>query len=469
MQVNRIITTDNDLRGYDLNPQQFEDLSHIANCRIKELKDSNNNDLWLFPSQNKRYDDKIEKETFISIVGNKLTTGNILGFVGYGNTQLTIRSRFTNKAGHDWFMEYMLQKVFAINIFDLAHAKGNDEALNITAMMFPYFLQKALRQGVYKEYVRRDYNDSRVRGSIDFNAHIKNNFPFKNCKIAYHTRERVYDNNITQLIRHTIETLKANSIIWGLLCSNQETVANIRQIVNSTPSYKKSELSKIIHANSKPKIHPYYSEYAPLQKLCLQILKRKQTSYGDSSQNIYGVLFDGAWLWEEYLNLTLKKIGFKHPENKTKTDPIHPFKGKKRYPRFPDFMTHNVIADAKYKRVITLNKSQTQACDSIDRDDLHQMIAYMHMTSSNKGIFISPTDIDNIDSTSEDLYPDSSFAIKTEDIIAYSVGELDGLGGRIYVIGINIPQSASTYKEFVDAMKKIEKTLEQAMAHILSS
>lgn len=469
MQVDRIITTDNDFRGYDLNPQQYEDLSHIANCRIKELKDSNNNDLWLFPNQNKRYDDKIEKETFISIVGNKLTTGNILGFVGYGSTQLTVRSRFTNKAGHDWFMEYMLQKVFAINIFDLAHAKGNDEALNITAMMFPYFLQKALRQGVYKEYVRRDYNDSRVRGAIDFNAHIKNNFPFKNCKIAYHTRERVYDNNITQLVRHTIEVLKANSIIWGLLCSNQETVANIRQIVNCTASYKKSDLSKIIHANAKPKIHPYYSEYAPLQKLCLQILKRKQTSYGDSNQNIYGVLFDGAWLWEEYLNLTLKKIGFKHPENKTKIDPIHPFKGKKRYPRFPDFMTPNVIADAKYKRVITLNKSQTQACDSIDRDDLHQMIAYMHITSSNKGIFICPTDIDNIDPTSEDIYPDTSFAIKTQDLIAYSVGELDGLGGRIYVIGINIPRSASSYKEFADEMKKIEGTLEQSMLHISST
>ena len=132
-------------------------------------------------------------------------------------------------------------------------------------------------------------------------------------------------------------------------------------------------------------------------------------------------------------------------------------------------MTHNVIADAKYKRVITLNKSQTQACDSIDRDDLHQMIAFMHITSSNKGIFICPTDIDNIDPTSEDIYPDTSFAIKTQDLIAYSVGELDGLGGRIFVIGINIPQSVSTYKEFVDEMKKIEDTLEQSMLHISST
>lgn len=468
MQVDRIITSDNDCRGYDLNPKQYEDLSHIANCRIKELKDAQNNDLWLFPSTHKRYDDKIEKENLISIVGNKLITGNILGFVGYRNTQLTIRSRFTNAAGHDWFMEYMLQKVFAINIFDLAHTKGNDEALNITAMMFPYFLQKALRQGVYKEYVRRDYNDSRIRGCIDFNAHIKNNFPFKNCKVAYHTRERVYDNNITQLIRHSIEVLKTNSTIWQLLCSNQETISNIRLIINSTPSYKKSELRKVLLANSKPKIHPYYSEYAPLQKLCIQILKRKQTSYGESTQNIYGVLFDGAWLWEEYLYMTLKKIGFKHPENKTKKDPIYPFNSNKRYSRFPDYYTDDIIADAKYKRMVTINNNQTKVTDNIDRDDLHQMIAYMHIQSSKKGIFICPIDIDVIAPSTGEFYSESTFAIKTHELIAYPVGELNGHGGQIFIIGVNIPQSASTYTEFVEAMEKIENILEHSVRKVIS-
>lgn len=469
MQVNRIIETDNNYTGRPLTEQESEDLSHIANCNIRELTDSNNNELWLFPSRDKRYGDKIDKEVFISILDNKLTTGNILGFVGYGNTQLTIRSRFTKAGEHDWFMEYMLQKVFAINIFDLAHGKGDDEALNITAMMFPYFLQKALRQGVYKEYVRVNYNDSRVRGSIDFNEHIKKNYPFKNCKIAYHTRERVYDNSITQLIRHTIEALKANSVTWGLICSNQETVDNIRQIINSTPSYKKSELTKIIHVNSKPKIHPYFSEYAPLQRLCLQILKRKQTSYGESTQNIYGVLFDGAWLWEEYLNITLKKIGFTHPENKTKKDPIYPFVGSEHYSRFPDFYTDAVIADAKYKRMLTLNNSHTKASDNIDRNDLHQMIAYMHIRSSKKGIFICPMDIDTIDNSSSVFCPESAFAIKTPELVSYSVGELNGYGGKIYMVGINIPQSVATYTEFMEAMERTENVLEHSLLKIMST
>ena len=38
--------------------------------------------------------------------------------------------------------------------------------------------------------------------------------------------------------------------------------------------------------------------------------------YGRNDDEIYGVLFDGAWLWEEYLNTFLADIGFEHPRNK---------------------------------------------------------------------------------------------------------------------------------------------------------
>ena len=141
--MNRIVR-DNNLSGYDIFPSNREDLCRIADCRLDKLTDINNNELWLFPRSSDRHNDKIEDQSIISVVGDKFTTGNIMGFVGYGDTELTIRSRFSHADGKDWFMEYMLQKVFAINIFDLKHGKGADDALNITALMFPYFLQKAL-------------------------------------------------------------------------------------------------------------------------------------------------------------------------------------------------------------------------------------------------------------------------------------------------------------------------------------
>lgn len=463
----KYIVTDNDIIGCEIEKEYYNDLARIADCRLDQLKDASNNDLWLFPREGSRYDDKIHDQSIISIVGNRFTTGNIMGFVGCGNTELTIRSRFSQKEGHDWFMQYMLQKVFAINVFNLKHGQGTDSALNITALMLPHFLQKALSQGVYREYTRKEHNDSRVRGTISISAHIKQNYPFKNGKISYTTREYVYDNSITQLIRHTIEFLKEDRITWEILYANKETQENIKQIIHATPSYRKSDLRKVLLSNAKPKIHPYYSEYRPLQKLCLQILRREKLSYGESSNRVYGILFDGAWLWEEYLDLIMKQVGFKHPKNRIKEDGIFPFINSKKYVRFPDFWRDNIVADAKYKRMLKKSAKTSFVKDSIDRDDLHQMIAYMHITESKIGIFVTPTDISINDYSTGILSPKSTYLIKKEEVFSYSVGELNG-GGHINIIAISIPSRTNDYAEFVTKMEEREHVFLQSISEVIN-
>ena len=136
-----IVTYDNCFSQRIDNPEALEDIRWIADEGIASLRDADNNDLWIFPRKGDRYDDKIESQKILSLVGDTISTGNLMGFVGYGNTELTIRSRFTKDSPEDWFMQYLLQRVFSINLFDLKHAKSNDEALDIAALLFPYFLQ----------------------------------------------------------------------------------------------------------------------------------------------------------------------------------------------------------------------------------------------------------------------------------------------------------------------------------------
>lgn len=456
----KLIATDN-CRDFVINDQQaVDDLRHIADCPLDKLTDKDCNDVWVFPSKESRYDDKIEDETILSLYGNKMFTGNIMGFIGYGDTELTIRSRFSSRNnGHDWFMQYMLQKVFAINIFKLQSSLTTEGILDIAAMLFPYFLQKALCQGIYREYIRCSYNDSRVRGAVDFSAHIKNNYPFKNGKISYTTREYKYDNSVTQLIRHTIEYLRSKDFAKQILFSSQEMQGFIKQIVEATPTYCKADRNKVMLANLKPKIHPYYSEYRPLQKLCLQILGREKMGYGQSSQRAYGVLFDGAWLWEEYLNLTMSKAGFSHPKNKTGEGAIHPFRGKtNKYKRYPDYLKDDIIADAKYKSLLKLN-DYSKVTDNIQRNDLNQMISYLHITSSKVGIFIGPTEIVLMDPDTGQFYSDDTIAFSTRELQVLKVGDLMGDGGEIRIIGVNIPQSASSFEEFENTMNRTENVL----------
>ena len=468
----KILTTDNNCGDFRVESELcLKDLQHIADCPLDKLTDKENNDVWLFPNKENRYNDKIEDEVIISLCDDRLTTGNIMGFIGYGDTQLTIRSRFSNKCeGNDWFMQYMLQKVFAINIFDLKHSYSDDGALDIAALLFPYFLQKALRQGIYREYIRCEYNDSHPKGTLSIQYHIKNNYPFKNGKISYTTREYKYDNSVTQLVRHTIEYLKSKDYTRKILSSDRDTAEYVKLIIEATPTYCKGDRQKVMLANAKPKFHPYYSEYSPLQKLCLQILKQQKMGYGQTNKRIYGVLFDGAWLWEEYLNITMSKAGFKHPKNKTGEGSIYPFKGRvNKYKRYPDFMMSGIIADAKYKNLLQKANSSERVYDIIQRDDLNQMISYLHITSSKVGIFIGPTEVVLFDSNTGNYYPDDTVAFSTQEIQILKVGDLMGDGGQIIIIGVNIPQTAESYKDFEAEMSCAEKVLLTKLKTIISA
>ena len=101
-----------------------------------------------------------------------------MGFVGVNDTKITIKSRFAKNCDEDYFLHYMLQKVFSINLFDLKHNTNTESIFDFLLYLFPYFLKRAVRQGIYKEYTKHEYNDANVRGVIDVSRHIRQNIPF---------------------------------------------------------------------------------------------------------------------------------------------------------------------------------------------------------------------------------------------------------------------------------------------------
>lgn len=455
-----IFTSDNNLGKCLVGSEDLLNLQQIAGHRIADLMSTSGNELWLFPNDKDLYGDKIYNEPVFMLDGNMLITKNIMGFVGIGGTEVTIHSRFSSTYKSDFFMQYLLQKVFAINIFDLQHSSSKEDALDMAILLFPYFLQKALMQGLYREYRHIKYNDDRVRGTIDFNRHIRINYPFKNGKVSYNTREFRYDNSITQLIRHTIEYIKSLNQASFILFANNDIQSYVQTIIDATPSFRKGDLSKVMAHNTRPKIHPYYSEYRPLQRLCLQILRHEKISYGYDSKRIYGVLFDGAWLWEEYLSFVLKKLDFSHTHNKERVGGIQVYSNKPGVLRFPDYLHPEIIADAKYKRYY--KKHENPLLVSIPGDDLTQMISYLHLTKGKIGVYICPRD--------DFEYPVDNGVPVPEDkwsLLYHRVGILKGFGGEIHVISLNIPQNCPDYMSFKNHMETIEIELERKLKKVI--
>lgn len=242
----------------------------------------------------KNTSDLDKDQKIFETVNQNIKTGNVIGFLGYGQERLTISSRFSN-ANNDYFLHYLLQKVLNINLTNLdVGLSSEDKLYQLLIYLFPKYLQAALRKGIYKEYQRFFYNDSHVKGAIDVGNHLKKNVPFMG-NISYTTREFAYDNPLMQLIRHTIEYIKNQKTIGsGVFDASRE---NVTEIIRVTPSYKLADRAKIIRMNKiKPIRHAYFREYRKLQELCLLILSREKHGLGPQTQRVYGILFDVAWL-----------------------------------------------------------------------------------------------------------------------------------------------------------------------------
>lgn len=430
-----ITIQDNNYQGKVCSLYDTADLISIGNKPIRQLCDENEN-LLVFPLSINYADDRIGDSTIVDIYAEdensvRIKSGNIMGFVGRKNQQLKIYSRFDNQK-HDFFLHYMLQKVFSFNIFNLDFTSSEDYVFEFLVYMFPAILKKAMRQGVYKEYRRFRHNDANVRGTIDISRHIRENIPFQGT-VAYNTRELSFDNSVTELIRHTIEYIKTIPFGDVILSSDKAVDDYIKKLISYTPSYCHTERIKIIQDNLLPRNHPFYTEYAALQKLCIQILRHEEIKYGTDDEKIYGILFDGAWLWEEYLNTLLCEKGFIHPENKLGTGAIYLFEHGGQ--RFPDFWKQDIVLDAKYKK-LAINGNRLD----IERDDVHQIMAYMYRLKAPKGGIICPFMGDDNKVISQNMHKDSYL-------------------GTMYLYALAIPRDCNSYEEFVKRIAEKENAL----------
>lgn len=237
-----------------------------------------------------------------------------------------------------------------------------------------------------------------------------------------------------ELVRHTIEFIKKKPYGNNLLVKVKDEV---KLIVDATPRYEYFNRQKIIEKNKKDTVrHAYFREYLALQRLCLLILQHRRHQIGVGSRQIYGILFDGAWLWEEYINLLIEDIFF-HPMNKGGKG------GQRLFERnigliYPDFISRNnvnrIIADAKYKPI-----------NNIGNSDYLQVLAYMFRFDAKTGYYLYPesegTDILKLRLNSGSTYESNVSPREDVSVIKH---------------GLKIPIDSASYSEFAVKLKENE-------------
>lgn len=421
----------------------FTDIGNLtAKIADKTLGQLEREGVFIFPKLVIDAADITEDQMILQSANETFRTGNVMGFLGYGNERLTIESRFCGKH-EDHFFQYLLARVLDFpNIVDLETDAGqNNRLFHFLLFLFPFYLRTAMRKGLFKRYVRYRYNDGNVRGTIDIARHIQTNTPFVG-KVAYSQREFSYDNDLMELIRHTIEFIKRKPYGNNLLTKVKDEV---KLVVEATPGYEQFDRQKIVEANKKGTIrHAYFREYLALQRLCLLVLQNQRHQIGSGSRQIYGILFDGAWLWEEYVSSLIDDV-FYHPMNKGRAGAQRLFNGNAGL-IYPDFISRDnetrIIADAKYKPI-----------DNIGGKDYLQLLAYMFRFDAKTGYY---------------LYPEAD---GTEDLklwmnrgSTYEANVMPRDDVCVTKHGLKIPMEAENYTVFVSKMKASEDAFRQAFA-----
>lgn len=391
--------------------------------------------IFVFPEIVKDAEDIMRDQMIIQSVNNTYRSGNLMGFLGCGDERLIIESRFGGEK-NDYFFQYLLDRVLDFpNIVDMESDANQDNRLfNFLLFLFPHYLKTAMRKGLFKKYICHRYNDGNVKGVIDIARHIEKNTPFIG-NVAYSQREFSYDNSLTELVRHTIEFIKRMPYGGSLLIKIKDEV---KLVIDATPQYQPYDRQRIIEQNKKNAVrHAYFWEYLALQRLCLLILRHQKHQIGSGSKKIYGILFDGAWLWEEYVNLLIEDA-FYHPMNKRGEGAQRLFGGNIGL-IYPDFISKDnetrIIADAKYKPI-----------DNIGNRDYLQLLAYMFRFDAKTGYYLYPEA-----EGSDDL------KLWMNSGLTYEANVLPRDDISITKHGLKIPVDVPDYAEFVVRMKGHEQ------------
>ena len=442
-------------------------------------------------------DNKREKPRPVAF---RIDTGNLMGWVALPNPnpsdnkktpdsiRLEISSRFDDEGNRNkkdaagnrngnrhFFLNYMLARACRVNplsAIDIDREnKGGMEL--VLFLLFANYLAKAEPHGVMRAYVKLRKNDLNVKGRIDVSRHVKLNYPVCD-RIAYVQRKLTADIPVNHLIRHAAEAVCKRR--RGLIESNPLAKSFLEQLRMATPSWRPDSVSDTARSEATRVVsHPYHAErYEPLRKLALMILRNEGVNlYGkDDGETVSGIVFDGSWVWENYLWALLRESGIEnlvHCDNATRKPCIHPFKDKHKLLQwFPDFYIDRndemrAVLDAKYKPLDRRFKDGEWI-----NADVHEVLSFMYALNARKGFLLYPYRRKEAESGA--AAGDNDTANAQSQCLELA---LNGFGGHFGIVGLEIPQPLScdsceenkkgscskteSYARFCCAMQKSEK------------
>lgn len=345
-------------------------------------------------------------EVFGSYNG-KYSVGGFVGILSYQARTVYIHSRFDGQRDRsdgqkDRFLDYVLRGTnvpAAVASFSEANAVATDLTGLLLPRLFLKKLSEAFQLGPFRQYRTFEYNDSRVRGHIDFARHIQLN-PLENGRIAYSVREYTLDNPVNHIILAAIGILRREYGQELAFLLRADPVLR-RPVEDLEAALGREDLTPVAlrrllaHANESI-THPMLYSYEELRRLAIRIIAARGVSPFDSDEKndqnelVSGILLPMSRVWERFLENKLSQFDLKR-QKEAEVDILLPGKdgsGSGRRSVKPDlFISGKGVFDAKYrkpwseafKRELKEPAKSLKWIGSGIREDVFQILSYMYI------------------------------------------------------------------------------------------
>lgn len=376
------------------------------------------------------------------------------------DVKITITSRFDQIK--PYFLSYMLSYENPNFSEDFFTESSDEDLLAVLLLyLFKKQLKEAFRQGLFRTYQRKEYNDGRIKGAINVPRHIQENMVF-NGKVAYTSKENTVDNTINHLILHTYDYLKSSfpEVTVKHIDQDNEMRTIINSLKEAAPHYFTSNRHKVLLNSMTPLSHPYFTKYEVLRKTCIKIFRNLGISVFDGKdESVNGLLYYIPDLWESFLLHNYKNYFLGEEFFVDAANNLYIFKGNdgKDYRKLirPDFVFYrNVdtpffILDAKFKPKWYDVTARGKSLNPV-YDDYLQVINYMVSYDTKAAGVIFPTNHGEILNNEFQISP---FNEKT----------------KFYSFEVVVPVGDCTYKVWTDTFKQnIEKSMSKILKVIKS-
>ncbi len=428
-----------------LSPEDIEDIWTFFDSFSKSTDNS-----VICINQDGLQEDNSDGFGLINYWGNEWYTGKYAGLLKDEKTGdvYFLHSRFDTDKQYN-FTNYILSKALQLNsrVFpDMRIQRNRDEALTLLlAVVFVEQIREAFKSGMFRCYRNFENNDSRVRGRIQVERHIKQN-PIFNGKISYTYREYTADNDINRIILTAYDHLahKKGSFMRSLLNSpkNRTVKDFFIQLGNITSPASRQEVQQLLKTNKQKIHHSVYRKWEFVRKTAIQILRHAGIRTYESGHNeISGVLIDMTSAWEKYLEQVLnREFHFEAQHSESILD-------GKRHLR-PDFLDEKkIVLDAKYKN--SWSNAVEKNVDSWDREDTFQILSYMYVFECNIGGILCPARKEQAKDDTYDIHKNLH-------------------GKKVSLLPLIIPDNSTSFASFTAAMEKSEEALRKRIRELIS-